>query len=1224
MRSRKILVAGGLLAGVALATMVAATAGTLDPSLEQILATKPGTETVSVLVFLKDQVDVRGLNAALKSARATMQLRHETVVRALQDQAYSTQSDLEEYLQALHAAGRINSYRPFWVANLFQVDGPVDEIRQLAGHPDVGNIYFNYEIELIAPQNPRTEGTDRGGQRTPENGVQAVRAPEVWAMGFTGEGVLTSTLDTGVDGNHPALASRWRGLDPQYSGHPQWAWFDPVTNTTFPTAFGAHGTHTMGTVCGGPPGDEIGVAPGAKWIHAAVIDRIDIPHTVADAIAAFQWLIDPDGNPSTNWDVPAVCSNSWGLATWHGYPPCDQTFWLYLDNCEAAGIVQLFSAGNEGPSPQTVRRPADRATTGLNCFAVGAVDAHNPSWPIADFSSRGPSHCTPTGGEAIKPEVVAPGVEVRSSVPGGGYEFYGWDGTSMASPHVNGTVCLIRQACPDLSVDEVKQILLDTAHDLGPTGNDNSYGMGMVDAFEAVNLALAMCSGPPRAFDSYLQTPVDTPLLVTLLATDYDGLPDPPGALTYIITTLPQAGNTLTDVGNGHVITGGDLPYSLVNYGNQVLYTPATGYYGTDLFNFKANDGGVPPDGGDSNLAKVEILVLYGPPVITTDALPPGLLNGWYGPVQLEAEQGQPPLTWTVLTQGQYFETNLGSSLFAEVGTPQNWRADDAYWTYTLPFAFPFYGVEYTTAYVCSNGFVNFGSGSNEWSNSDAGLKAAKRIAVLWDDIRTDSTGCDIFIDASVPSQVTFRWKATTISGGYPCNVSITLYADGRIRFHYGSGNTGLTPTIGISNGDGSNYTFSSYNNATALTNANSLEYFRPSALPNGLTLTPDGVLSGYPTESGSFNPTFKVTDSLARSDQRTIPLQINIGPVPPIAQSQSLVATPGTPVNVTLQALDDGLPNPPGVLSYVIASLPTHGSYLSDPGAGVIRSVPYTLVGNGNVVVYHPSLYYAGPDSFTFKANDGGVPPEGGDSNIATVSINIVATPQLIYSFSLDSNPGWSTQGAWAFGVPTGGGSHHRDPTSGHTGSNVYGYNLAGDYTSYMPARYLTSGPINCMNVTATELRFWRWLGVEFSDHATVEASNNGTGFTLLWDSFGTTLDESAWSQKAHDISGVADRQATVYLRWGMGPTDYSVTYPGWNIDDIEIWGILHPVIAGDMNCDGLVDFSDINPFVLRMTDPAAYASQYPDCPANADINGDGVVNFADINPFIALLTGS
>jgi subtilisin family serine protease len=471
----------------------------IEPDLQRILSETPADQTLSVLVYLSEQVDLGAITSRMDAQRATLRERHETVVRALQDTAAGTQGNLLAHLNALEQEGRIEQFQPFWVSNCIRVDAKKDVIGELATRPDVGMIYFNYPIETIEPVGQRAKGPDgmRGGG--PEPGLIAVRAPEVWALGYTGEGILVATLDTGVDGNHPALASRWRGVaDPRYAGHPEWAWFDPVTHTNFPEAFGSHGTHTMGTVCGGAPGDQIGVAPGAQWIHAAVIDRVSIERTIADAKLAFEWLIDPDEDPSTNWDVPAVCSNSWRLAWYHGYPSCWDEFWSYLDACEAAGIVILFSAGNEGPGAQTIGRPPDRATTEYMCCAIGAVDAQdaNPPWSVAGFSSRGPSYCTPDGSMAIKPELAAPGVEVRSSVPGGGYQSSGWSGTSMASPHVNGVVALVREACPDLSVQQVLQILYDTAHDQGPSGNDNDYGFGMVDAYEAVQLALSMCETP--------------------------------------------------------------------------------------------------------------------------------------------------------------------------------------------------------------------------------------------------------------------------------------------------------------------------------------------------------------------------------------------------------------------------------------------------------------------------------------------------------------------------------------------------------------------------------------------------------------------------------------------------------------------------------------------------------------------------------------------------------
>ena len=266
--------------------------------------------------------------------------------------------------------------------------------------------------------------------------LQLLNVPQVRTQGFTGKGRLVCSFDTGVEQPHPALSSKWRGNHAPLSS----CWFSPVKPNVLPFDAAGHGTHTMGVMVGSTVTDSFGVAPGAEWISAGVIDQgRSLQTTISDIIMAFQWALNPDGDVITTDDVPDVILNSWGIPAGI-FDPCDDTFWQVIDNVEAAGIVTIFAAGNEGPEASTIRNPADRASSPFNSFSVGAVDNAKT---IGDFSSRGPASCNAT---QIKPEVVAPGVGVYSSTKGGGYTLM--TGTSMAAPYIAGLVALCRPYYP--------------------------------------------------------------------------------------------------------------------------------------------------------------------------------------------------------------------------------------------------------------------------------------------------------------------------------------------------------------------------------------------------------------------------------------------------------------------------------------------------------------------------------------------------------------------------------------------------------------------------------------------------------------------------------------------------------------------------------------------------------------------------------------------------------
>ncbi len=179
------------------------------------------------------------------------------------------------------------------------------------------------------------------------------------------------------------------------------------------------------------------------------------------------------------------------------------------------------------------------------------------------------------------------------------------------------------------------------------------------------------------------------------------------------------------------------------------------------------------------------------------------------------------------------------------------------------------------------------------------------------------------------------------------------------------------------------------------------------------------------------------------------------------------------------------------------------------------------------------------------------------------------VGVPSLQIAENFDSNPGWNTEGQWAFGDPTGGGGNdhgNADPNTGYDGANVYGYNLSGDYTNNMSETHLTSTAFDCSAISATSLKFRRWLNVELPDydHAYVRVSNDGSNWTTVWQNGGEVAD-NGWQYVEYDISDVADGESMVYLRWTMGTTDGSWLYSGWNIDNVEIWGLGGDVTAAE-----------------------------------------------------------
>ena len=428
------------------------------------------------LVYLTTQAD---LGAA--SELSTKLEMGEYVYETLTSTAQRTQKGLLTQLDNLGVV-----YRSYWIANMVWVRGSLSTIQAIANRPDVAYLYGNPQVALDGPVSNFSADSAPNGI---EWNLSWVNAPQVWNLGYTGQEVVIGGQDTGYQWDHPAIKNQYRGWDGAEVDH-NYNWFDATYNhSQVPVDPYGHGTHTMGTMVGDDGGsNQIGMAPGARWIGCRNMDAsgIGTPETYT---ACYQWFVAPtrlDGSDPRPDLAPDVINNSWTCPPSEGCEP--DSLLIPLQNLVAAGIVSAHSAGNSGSGCGSVQDPA---AIYAESFTVGATGDHSNT--IAGFSSRGP--VSVDGSNRPKPDISAPGVNVRSCIPGGGYA--PMSGTSMAGPHVAGLVALLISAYPDLRghVDQIEFIIERSALHIASTEcssdgiPNNVYGWGRIDSLAAVSAA---------------------------------------------------------------------------------------------------------------------------------------------------------------------------------------------------------------------------------------------------------------------------------------------------------------------------------------------------------------------------------------------------------------------------------------------------------------------------------------------------------------------------------------------------------------------------------------------------------------------------------------------------------------------------------------------------------------------------------------------------------------
>jgi bacillopeptidase F len=470
----------------------------IAPELAAELAVRAPEDEVPVIVSFSDRVDYRLFEVKDRSQRDNR------LLLALKAKAAATQGPLRTWLQS-HPARRV---RELWVINGMAMTVPASSVKSLARLRGVESV--RPDSILQAPV------TIAGDPAPPEWNLHAVRAPDLWSRGYSGNAIVVANMDTGVDALHPDLAAKWRG-GPN-------SWYDPHGEHADPYDPDGHGTQTMGLMVGGSNGGTIiGVAPDARWIAAKLYNDAG-QASYSDIHLAFQWLLDPDGDPAT-LDAPDVVNASWGLVGTAGQ--CITEFSDDIAVLKAAGTAVAFAAGNDGPAPLTSLSPGNNPAG----FAVGAVDTQ---LAIAAFSARGQSACD----GSIYPDVTAPGVNVNTAdLSFGGLPLYRVvSGTSFAAPHTAGVMALLAGAFPQASVSELEAAVTGSAQDLGVAGADNSYGYGLADALAAYQRLLAASANSPPEITSTPPTAATEGSLYhyPVSASDADG-----DALAYSLETAP-------------------------------------------------------------------------------------------------------------------------------------------------------------------------------------------------------------------------------------------------------------------------------------------------------------------------------------------------------------------------------------------------------------------------------------------------------------------------------------------------------------------------------------------------------------------------------------------------------------------------------------------------------------------------------------------------------------
>lgn len=528
----------------------------ISPRLSTAMEVEPAAHQWVTISF-KENIDAQSLIQDFKRRGLSSSERARETNQLLVDLAKISQKEVKTKISNFTNNEVLYAF-DYWIINIIILQANANAIEDLAKIKSIESIdLIDGKFEIHEPIILGSENKTASPNGV-EPGLVAINAPLMWELGYTGRSRVAYNYDTGVWPNHPAFKDRF------------FANFYPMSQSWFgffsETPNGSvsdHGTHTLGTIAGldAATNDTIGVAFGAYWMaNDFVTSTVAGLPPLVDMIAAFQWALNPDGDINTTSDIPDVINNSWRWYDIGDTVHCGGFIVDLMNSIEAAGIANVFSGGNFGPSNTTISSPQRINTSNVNTFSVGSIDANQTfPFPISSFSSIGPTQCPGGGSLSIHPEVVAPGQNVRSAWGEDSYNSI--SGTSMASPHVSGAILLLKEAFPNLSGDELLMALYTSALDMGGAGEDNTYGNGLINVYAAYQLL------------SLTHTPVDPTKISWDLKIESLSKPSANdiscGASYDPVVQVKNAGDsTITKIDFGYKINAAGVPVGFTWNGN--------------------------------------------------------------------------------------------------------------------------------------------------------------------------------------------------------------------------------------------------------------------------------------------------------------------------------------------------------------------------------------------------------------------------------------------------------------------------------------------------------------------------------------------------------------------------------------------------------------------------------------------------------------------------------